>query len=256
MHWLTYVGIGVVAVGTFLTICGQGLDNKKSTDLLSSQNKLLFGQNTQQLGQNEQLLSQNAQLQKDNELLRIDVTKIKQINQELEKRIKPLSGVLTPDSKPTPKTPNGVLIPANAIALFFGNSLAYTNSFPHTIIEVGREPLLAINKQGNIITVTAKFFSEDGKIVAELKDNQFRINPSNYFRIERPDDHTLVIFDNTGNESLNVHFINQTVIKLTGKFYLPKHPPILITEEYQLFGNNMKMSGCSFGQNRVDIHLE
>lgn len=256
MHWLTFVGIATVAVGTLLTILGQGYDNQKSMNILSNQNKLLLSQNTQQLGQNDQLLAQNAQLQKDNVQLRSDVTKIKQINQELEKRIKPLSGVLTPDRKPTPKTPNGVLIPHDAIALFFGNSLAYTNSFPHTIIKIGNEPLLTINKQGNIVTVTAKFFSEDGKIVAELKENQFHINPSNYFRMERPDDHTLIIFDHKGQESLNVHFINPAVIKLTGRFYLPKHPPIIITEEYQLFGNNIKMSSCSFGQNMVDIHLE
>lgn len=263
MHWLTWVGIGVVAFGTFLTIWGQNLDSKKSTTLLSNQNMLLMGQNTQQLrqntqqlSQNEQLLTQNGQLQKDNVQLQSDITKIKQINEELEKRITPLSGVLTPDNKLTPKTPNNVLIPADAIALFFGNSLAYTNSFPHTVIEVGAEPLLVINKQGNIITVTAKFFSEDGKIVAELKENQFHINQNNYFRLERPSDHALVIYDQKGNESLNIHFINPTVIKLTGKFYLPKHPPVIITEDYQLFGNNIRMSSCSFGQSRVDIHLE
>jgi hypothetical protein len=256
MHWLTWVGIAVVALGTGLTILGQGLDSKKSTDLLSSQNELLLGQNKQQLSQNDQLLSQNGQLQKDNVQLQSDITKIKQINEELEKRIRPLSGVLTPDNKPTPKTPNGVLIPTDAIALFFGNSFAYTNSFPHTIIEVGTEPLIVINKQGNIITLTAKLFSEDGKVVAELKENQFNINPNNYFRLERPNAHTLVIYDQKGNESLNVNFINPKVIKLTGRFYLPNHPPIVITEEYQIFGNNMKMSNSSFGQNRVDIHLE
>ena len=124
MHWLTWVGIGVVALGTALTILGQSLDSKKSTDLLSSQNKLLLGQNTQQLSQNDQLLAQNGQLQKDNVQLRSDITKIKQINEELEKRIRPLSEDPSPDNKPTPKTPNGVLNATDAIALFFGNSLA------------------------------------------------------------------------------------------------------------------------------------
>jgi len=66
MHWLTAVGIVFVAVGTFLTILGQGLDNKKSTDFLSSQNSQLLDQNNQQLSQNKLLLHQNDQLQKDN----------------------------------------------------------------------------------------------------------------------------------------------------------------------------------------------
>ncbi len=179
MHWLTMVGIGLVAIGTALTILGQGLDSKKSTELLSSQ---------------------NDQLQKDNVQLRSDITKIKKINEELEKRIKPLSGFLTPDNKPTPKIPKGVSIPSNAIAVFLGNSVAYNSSFPHTIIEVGNEPLLVVNKQGNNITISARFFSVDGKIVAELKENQFHINPSNYYRIERPNEHALIIYDQQGNE--------------------------------------------------------
>jgi hypothetical protein len=253
MHWLTAIGIGFVAVGTFLTIWGQGLDSKKSTDLLSSQNRQLLAQNKQQLDQNELLLSQNNQLQKDNVQLRSDVGKIRQSNEELEKRVKPSSGFLTPDNK---STPNKVSIPPKALSLFLGNSVAYNSSFPHTVIEVGTEPLLVINKQGNNVTITAKFFSTDGKIVAELKENQFYINQSNSYRMERPNDHSLIVYDEQTNEALNVYFLNPAAIKLTGRFYFPKHQPIIITEEWLMIGNNNKMSRMTFGENRVDIHLE
>ena len=234
MHWITILGIIFVSAGTFLTILGQSIDNKKSLDLLTYQNN--------------ELIVENENLQKD-------VTVIKQINEKLEKRIKPLSGVLIPDNKPNPDEVNKHSIPTDAITLLFGNSLSYTNFFPHTVIAVGNDPLLVINKQQDILTISAKFFSEDGKIVAELKENQFHINPSNYFRLEKPDNHSLVIIDQRGNESLNIQFINSKVIKLTGRFYLPNHPPIIITDEYQLLGNNMKMSNCAFGQNKIDIHL-
>ena len=138
---------------------------------------------------------------------------------------------------------------------FFGNSVAYTSSFPHTVIEVGNQKLLVINKKGNRITISAKFFSQDNRIVGELKDNQFYINPNNYFRIERPNEHSLIVHDQEGNQAINVEFLNSSAIRLLGRFYLPNRPPIIIDEEWQTFGG-IKMSGNCFGESRVDIHLE
>jgi hypothetical protein len=253
MHWVTVVGISLIAIGTYLTYLGQGLDSKKSTDLLSSQNRQLLAQNKQQLDQNELLLSQNSQLQKDNVRLQTDVGRIRQSSEELEKRVKPSSGSLTPDNK---TNPNSISIPPKALCLLLGNSVAYSSSFPHTVIEVGTEPLLVINKQGNNVTITAKFFSRDGKIIAELKENQFYINQNNSYRMVRPNDHSLIVYDEQTNEALNVYFLNPRAIKLTGRFYFPRHHPIIISEEWLMLGNNNKMSRMTFGENRVDIHLE
>lgn len=165
------------------------------------------------------------------------------------------SGILTPDNKPIPDNPICKNIPSNAIALFFGNSVAYTSTFPHTVIEVGGQPLLIIDKQKENITITAKFFSNDGRVIAELKENQFFINPNNYFRIERPNDHILIVYDQQGNQTLNVHFLNSSVIKLLGRFYLPNRPPIIINEDWQTYGG-LRMSGNCFGENRVDIGIK
>jgi len=96
----------------------------------------------------------------------------------------------------------------------------------------------------------------DGKIVAELKENQFHINPSNYYRIEKPNEHALVVYDAQGNEALNVYFLNPAAIKLTGRFYFPKRQPIIITEDWLMLGNSNKLSSFSFGEGNVDIHVE
>jgi hypothetical protein len=269
MHWITVLGLLFVLIGSYLSILGQGLKNKKSMEDLSGQNTQLINMSNEQLNQNHLLLkqtelqlsqsnlllNQNDQLQKDNIELQSEIAKIKMTNDELEKRIKPLAGLLTPDNKPTPKTPRNTPIPSNALAVFLGNSLAYNSSFPHTVIEVGNEPLLVINKQGDIVSITAKFYSKDGKIISELKDNQFFINPSNYYRMERPNEHALVVYDAQGNETLNIYFLNPKAIKLTGKLYFPSIAPIIITDDRQILGN-MQMSGATFGENKVDIHLQ
>jgi len=114
---------------------------------------------------------------------------------------------------------------------------------------------LVINKENDKMTITGKFFSRDGKIVAELKDNKFQVNPNNYFRIERPNYHTLIVFDQENNQTINIKYINPAVIKFLGRFYLPNRPPIIINEDSQKFGN-MSMSGNCFGENRVDISIK
>jgi|GEM_PF-5370129 len=106
-----------------------------------------------------------------------------------------------------------------------------------------------------LLISVAKFFSRDGKIVAELKDNKFYINPNNYFRQERPSDHILKVFDQQAQEVLNVEFINPQVIKLLGIFYLPNRAPIIIKDSMQILGG-IQMSNNCFGENNVGIHLD
>lgn len=146
-------------------------------------------------------------------------------------------------------------MPDRAIALFLGNNIAYTTSFPHTVIEVGGKPLLIINKGKEGTTVTAKIFSQDGRIIAELKDNKFYVNPNNYFRIGRPNLHSLIVYDQQGEQALNVAFLNQAAIKLLGRFYFPKRPPIIIEEEWMTIGGS-RISNGTFGENRVDIGID
>lgn len=163
------------------------------------------------------------------------------------------SGIITPDNQPTPPNPcQRLSIPDNAILLLFGNSASFTTKVPHTVIQVANKPILVINKHDNTMTLSGKFFSKDGRIIAELRDNKFVVNLNNYFRIVRPNYHKLIVYDQEGNEALNVTFINPSVIKFLGRFYLPNRPPIIINENSQIFGG-MTMSHCGFGENRVDI---
>jgi len=163
-----------------------------------------------------------------------------------------LQGELTPDNKPTPQNPAQGDIPAVGAALFFGNSVSYVTEFPHIVIQLEKEPLLIINRQNDKITVSGKFFSKDGRIVAELLDNKFTINPNNYFRLERPDYHRLIVFDQENKQTLNLEFMNPLVIKIIGEYYLPnpKLPPVIISEELQQIGGN-GFSGCFFGLGKI-----
>ncbi len=179
---------------------------------------------------------------------------------EEQKELSSLHGCLIPDNKPTPNTPT-CQIPANGIALFFGNnSVAYITEFPHIVIQLDNEPLLIINKLNNRITLSGKFFSRDGKIVAKLSSNTFEVSSNNKFSIERPDRHTLIVFGPEDEQTLNVEFVNPSVIKIMSEYYLP-HPNLypnlqsLIIDEDSWRIGNTRQHGCLLG-GKIDFHFK
>lgn len=147
------------------------------------------------------------------------------------------SGLLVPADEPTPPNPCG-LIPGDAMLVILGNSASWGTAFPQTIIKIGNDKMLTMDEIAGRIAISGKFFSRDGKIVAELKDNEFYINPNNYFRKKRPDTHSLVVYDQESTEVLNVRFINAHTIKFTGVIRHPR-ATVVISETQGLFRNTI-----------------
>jgi hypothetical protein len=131
-----------------------------------------------------------------------------------------ISGLLVPANEPTPANPCGT-IPNNAMLVLLGNSASWSARFPQTIIKIGKDRMLTMDEIAGQIAISGKFYSRDGRIVATIENNEFSINPNNYFRKKRPDKHSLVVWDQEGAEVLNVRFINPKAIKFLG---LIRHP--------------------------------
>lgn len=161
------------------------------------------------------------------------------------------SGLLRPASEPTPPTPCSS-IPKDAIILLLGDSASWTTASHHTVLKVDGEDLLSIDRKNSGIAVSAKIYSRDRKLVAEIIDNEFNINPSNYFRRERPDRHTLVVFDQQGQRVLYVRHINSSAIKVLGTFYSARNI-VRINENEVMLPNNTRLSRFCFGNNMVSI---
>jgi hypothetical protein len=106
----------------------------------------------------------------------------------------PMQGWLVPADEPTPPNPCWSM-PKDAMLILLGNSAAWGTFFPQTIVKIRNERVLTMNEVDGRIALSGKFFSSDGKIVAELRDNRFYVNPNNYFRVDRPDSHSLIVFD-------------------------------------------------------------
>jgi len=139
--------------------------------------------------------------------------------------------------------------------IFLGNSACWTTETRHTVLEIAGQPIISLRRTDQGLAVSGRVFSADGRIVAELIDNRFYVNPNNYFRTERPDRHTLLVFDQEARLVLNVRHLNPLTVKLLGIFNYPNRLPVVIEEEKTVIGSNTLWRYC-FGNNRIDIALQ
>lgn len=95
---------------------------------------------------------------------------------------------------------------------------------PHTVLRVAGEDLLSLKPENGGMSISAKIYSADRKLVSQIIDNQFHINPSNYFRKERPDLHSLSVFNQQGERVLYVRYLNPSTIKILGVFNTARGP--------------------------------
>ena len=165
------------------------------------------------------------------------------------------SGLLRPASEPTPPTPCGSTIPKGALILLLGDSASYTTASHQTVIKVAGEDLLSIDRKDSGIAITAKIFSADRRIVAKITDNEFAINPSNYFRRERPDHHTLAVFDQQDQRVLYVRYLNASAIKLLGTFHTARGIVRINEHEVVLPGGGSFARFC-FGNINVNFQID
>jgi len=160
------------------------------------------------------------------------------------------SGFLTPGNDPVPYNACGGNVPSGATLVIVGNSASYSTWSPSTVIEINDDKMLVMEKIGGRVAISAKLFSSDGKMVAELIKNQFFINPNNYFRKEvASDGHSLTVYDQGGLQVLNVRFINENTVAFLG---IIRHPSrdVEISTSRDFFANGM----CA-GQTEIAFHF-
>ena len=156
-----------------------------------------------------------------------------------------IHGTLLPANDPSPQPPQNCSPPINkdTLLFYFGNSLAWTEGFPRTVLRIKNDDIITINRGPSGLQVSAKIFSEDLRIIAKIVNNEFFLNPNNYFRRERPDKHTIIIYDQKDRMALYIRYLNYSAVKLLGTFYAQGMPPVVIGEEtFQAFTHEISAS--------------
>lgn len=144
-----------------------------------------------------------------------------------------LRGFLTAANDPMPADPAQCDdIPSNALRIYLGTSVFWTTieGRPFPAITIGGEDLLVLEKTPNEkrLYVSAVIRGDDGRVIATIQRNSFRINQNNYFYAETPDDHTLIVHDQYNNTAISVRYLNDTSVRVLGRFFSPGYPPVVV----------------------------
>jgi len=158
-----------------------------------------------------------------------------------------LSGLLTPGREPDPPSPCHMPVPPQALKVYLGNSLTWLTGENETILRIHGEDILTLRRTDRGAAISARVLSADGKVVAELIDNRFYVNPNNYFRVVRPDEHSLIVYGPEGRKALNIRFLNPSSFKLLGTFGYPGYSPFIIGEEEQTIRGFTSTRNCFGG---------
>jgi hypothetical protein len=156
------------------------------------------------------------------------------------------SPYLRPDNRQSPRgmpeLPLGNAPIVNPLSVFLGSSLNLATHMPHTVLQMGAEPMIVIDRdrRGRLIIKTLKIFDAHGDIVIWFDDHKYRMGPM-AMRPERPDSHTIIVHDRGASEVLRLSFLNPQAIFLTGIFCRPG------SQRVSVFPDHLEMGTVTIG---------
>jgi hypothetical protein len=139
------------------------------------------------------------------------------------------ANVITPDSKPRPFFNRNFKAPDDKFLLILGDFLAWKTELPMIVLMQREEPLITLNKEPRGMSLSAKFFNANGKIVAEIDRNEIHPNPVNFWRLKKTE-HRVTIFDDEAKVVVDVQYLNPKTVKILGRFFARDGLPIALGE--------------------------
>jgi hypothetical protein len=171
--------------------------------------------------------------------------------------VEALKGLLVPGDQPDPPLPSSCYrlhpVPPDALRVYLGGNAGYTTGDQVTVLNVKGTDLLDFRRTSKGLAINAKTFSEDGKIIAEIIDNRFYINANNFFRMEKPDSHSIIVYDIRDRKVLDITFINSHSVKVLGIFQFPDAAPVIIDEAQLSLGGNNFFGSCFSGAKLIHV---
>lgn len=164
------------------------------------------------------------------------------IQKEEEAKKPKYSGYLTPGNAPTPPLPHepSPSIPKDFKYLFIGGNVLVTKFEENFVLlyDSGKSnkvaPLknilqLKINKDE--MKIDADIVDSKNNNMCRIIDNEVKIMQENTFNPKLLDGHSLIVRDWSGEEVLNISYLNPSAIKISGRFYVEESvKPIIIND--------------------------
>jgi hypothetical protein len=167
-----------------------------------------------------------------------------------------ISTKLMAGNMPTPALPTQARVPQGALLIFLGSNIAWAPRMPHTVVEMGSDKMLVIDKDkssNKLVVTVLRIFDAGNNIIARIDDDGFWV--ANSTRMKRVDPSTLVVFDHGDMEVLRITFLNPGALSITGVFRHVRLRTVSITPEFLDIGG-MRIMQSSLGESgHADISL-
>ena len=142
----------------------------------------------------------------------------------------------------------GITIPADAFKVYFGDCLGFTTKQDMVVLRVGDKDLLGIHRSPSGVTIDAKIFDSDGKIVVGVDHNVVRPNTNNVYYVESPDPSTIIVHDQHDEIVLQIKYLNPKSIKVNGVFRYGGSSPVVMDDTGIRWARGV-VSGTIAGEN-------
>jgi hypothetical protein len=164
-------------------------------------------------------------------------------------------GILTPGNDPDPG-PMATDVPTNAVKVFLGSIRSYSTAMNtnHIVLAVRTNRLVWFRRTRNGLYFSEDIFRGDGRNVAKIRDNQWEVNPNNYFELTK-DRHEIVVTDREG-VALRCRYLNENAVQIEGRFKLPDFPPVVITTNQVFVGGKLQIPKIVGVDNYIDVELQ
>jgi hypothetical protein len=137
-------------------------------------------------------------------------------------------GALTPDDVPVSPLPPDV--PVGSLQLWLGYSTRVIVDSPTPILGLADKPFLSVKIQNGSLSISATILDKENQPICRIIDNEFQCYYERAFNPEQPDPHSLVVRNESGDQVLNLRFLNPTSVRIIGRFQIPGFSnPVLIT---------------------------
>lgn len=153
-----------------------------------------------------------------------------------------ISGLLLPGKWPNPPIPSSlpdfmrddwVKTLSRGFALYLGSNICHlTHAKEVVVLKVKGQELIRLNVTPEGAYVSATIIREDGRVVAQIRENKYAVNPNNYFESPiRVDKSTIRVRDRNGGEALYARFLNERAFQIMGVFNVPGARTVTIASD-------------------------
>jgi hypothetical protein len=133
----------------------------------------------------------------------------------------------------------------NDFKIYLGSDVCAIDHYGDiTVLRMDGKDLVKLRVTAEGVYLSATVIREDGRVVAQIVDNKYEVNPNNYFKSPILEDKsTIAIRDKNGVEVLRASFLNEKAFEVLGVFEMPGSQTLHVTRD------SIKLGGTRFRNN-------